>query len=613
MRKIGTRSRQEPGKEPPRSQLVVGLGASAGSLQALEHFFASIRPDTGFTFVVVQHLERHHPSVLAELLGKHTTIPVEQAEDGVHIQPNHAYIIPPNAVLTLQRGLLRVARPAESGLRAPIDAFLRSLAKEYKESAVGIIVSGAGTDGTAGLRAIKENGGLTLAQTPVTAKFDSMPQSAIAAGLVDFTLPVEQMAARLDIYASRLAEVRRKGAENLDAQVVANLPAICEALHRHTGNDFSRYKQGTLVRRIRRRLQLQQVSSVEDYLHQVELDPAEAEALHRDSADRGDHFFRDAEAFTALAEEVLPAIIAGGEAASALRVWVPGCASGEEAYSIAILICECLEREGKKRTVQLFATDIDEDLLTTARQGRYPDKIREYVSAERLERFFTHEADAYQVNRQLRELCTFSAHSLIKDPPFSSLDLISCRNLLIYLGSDLQMRLVPLFHYALRPGRFLLLGPSESLAAHAELFTLVDGKARLFRRNESMVRPAVEFPLAGRLATRPAQTSAPHAAIQEVPSQMFSQAFERMVLEEYSVSLRGSERTRRIFFADVAGHMGRYLQIPVGAPSNNALIWHKVPCGSRFAGRLPRLPQPNARSFARGFRWKSTAASTLCA
>jgi len=547
----------------------VGIGASAGSLEALDRFFDEMPADSGMIVVVVQHLERSHPSVLAELLGKHTQMPVQQAEDGVRAQPDHVYIIPPNAVLTLERGLLRVARPAETGLRTPIDTFLRSLAQDQGENAVGIILSGAGTDGTAGLRAIKVDGGLTLAQAPETAKYDSMPQSAIQAGLVDFTLPVEEMPARLQAYAARLAGDRRRGNEAADAQVTAILPAICEILQRQTGHDFSQYKRGTLLRRIRRRMQIQQTASAPDYVAYLERNAAEVELLHRDLLIGVTHFFRDPEVFAALAGEVIPAIFESDVPSAAVRIWVPGCSSGEEAYSIAILVREHASRFDSKRPIQIFATDIDTEQLAAARLGSYSDEIREHVSPERLERFFTREGASYQVARELREVCTFSEHSLIKDPPFSSLDLISCRNMLIYLAAELQKKLVPLFHFALRPGGYLLLGPSESLAAYPELFVTENRKHRLFRRNDSAVRPRVEFPLSGRTGRPVAQPSPPPQSAAPTSPHLFSQAFERMVLEEYAPPCAVINDRGDILY--VAGRTGRYLQGPVGVPTNNLL------------------------------------------
>ncbi|HEX7836746.1 MAG TPA: chemotaxis protein CheB, partial [Kofleriaceae bacterium] len=547
--------------------MFVGIGASAGALGALERLFSLLPASSGLVFVVVQHLERHHPSVLAELLGKHTQMPVRPAEDQARAQPNHVYIIPPNAVLTLERGVLRVARSEEAGLRTPIDAFFRSLGRDQGERAIGIVLSGAGSDGTAGLRVIKEHGGLTLAQSPETARYDSMPQSAIAAGLVDFALPVDEMPARILAHARRVADVQREAGKDFDEQVTAQLGAISEILKRQTGHDFAYYKPGTLLRRIRRRIQLLQAATVSDYVHHLEQDPVEVEQLHRDLLIGVTYFFRDAEVFTLLATDVIPKMFAEDSRAPR-RIWVAGCASGEEAYSIAILVREHLARIDSSRAVQIFATDIDSELLAKARLGRYPVRIDQQVSAERLARFFVREGDAYQVVKEVREMCTFSEHSLIRDPPFSSLDLISCRNVLIYLGADVQKKLVPLFHYALRPGGFLLLGPSESLAAHTELFTTVDKKCRLFRRNEAVVRPPLEFPLAGRTTPKPAQVR-PEEPGEPVSAQVFSHAFERMILEDYAPPSAVVNERGDILY--LAGRSGRYLQVAAGRPTNNIL------------------------------------------
>ncbi len=545
--------------------IIVGIGASAGALGVLQQFFSIVPSDGGLVFVVVQHLDRHHPSVLAELLGRHTLMPVRQAEDGVRALPNHVYIIPPSSALTLEKGLLRVT-PADALARSFIDGFFRSLALDQGERAVGIILSGAGSDGTAGMRAIKENGGLTLAQAPETAKYDSMPQSVIAAGLADFALPIEEMPGRLQAHARSLADRERATDVDLDQQVTAHLGPICDILARQTGDDFRQYKPGTLLRRIRRRVQLLGAATVAEYVRHLDQAPAEVQSLHRDLLIGVTRFFRDPDAFSALALHALPAIVKEGGPSAAVRIWVPGCASGEEAYSLAILVSERLARVGGARPVQVFATDMDADLLAAARLGRYPDKIGEHLSAERLERFFVREDKTYRVASDIRAMCTFSEHSLIKDPPFSMLDLVSCRNVLIYLGSDLQKKLVPLFHYALKPGGFLLLGPSESLAAHSELFTPVDAKARLFRRNEGVPRPPVEFPLTGRTDRPPASPA--HEETPPMTPQPFSHAFERMILEEYAPPSAVVNEQGDILY--LAGRAGRYLQVAAGVPSNNA-------------------------------------------
>jgi two-component system CheB/CheR fusion protein len=559
-----------PGADRPRpgasGPVFVGIGASAGALGVLERLFSLLPASSGMVFVVVQHLERHHPSVLAEILGKHTQMPVRPANDQARAQPNHVYIIPPNAVLTLEHGLLRVARSDETGLRTPIDAFFRSLGRDQGEHAIGVILSGAGSDGTVGLRVVKEHGGLTLAQSPETARYDSMPRSAIAAGVVDLALSVEEMPDRILAHARRITDVQREAGKDFDDQLTAQLGAISEILKRQTGHDFTDYKPGTLLRRIRRRIQLQQMAAASDYVRYLEHEPAEVEQLHRDLLIGVTYFFRDPEVFASLATEVIPRILESDPRAQT-RIWVPGCASGEEAYSLAILAQEHLARIDAASALQIFATDIDGDLLAKARIGHYPASIDQHVSAERLERFFVREGDGYQVVKEVRSICTFSEHSLIRDPPFSSLDLISCRNVLIYLGADLQRKLVPLFHFALRTGGFLLLGPSESLAAHSELFDTVDKKHRLFRRNGGVVRPPLEFPLAGRSARPKPVPVRPDEPGEPAVTQVFSHAFERMILEDYAPPAAVTNANGDILY--LVGRAGRYLQVAAGRPTNN--------------------------------------------
>ncbi len=428
--------------------------------------------------------------------------------------------------------------------------------------------SGTGTDGTNGIRAIKEHGGLTFAQAPETAKYEGMPESAIASGLIDAVLPVEEMPGRLQVYSRHLTDTKSGGAAKLDAEIAANLPNIAEILLRHTGHDFSRYKEGTLVRRIGRRVRIQDSTSVADYVHRLEREPGEAELLVRDLSIGVTHFFRDAEVFDALAKLCLPALLDSGDSSIPVRIWVPGCASGEEAYSIAILVREHLSRSQTARTVQIFATDIDSELIATARLGRYSDEIRQHVSPERLKCFFTADDATFQVVKELRAICTFSAHSLIKHPPFSSLDLISCRNVFIYLGTDLQKKLVPLFHFALRPGGYLLLGPSEDLATHDQLFIGVDRQHRLFLRNDGVIRPP-ELPLLGRSASRGTIHSLPPKSESPAQPPMLSQALERMIREEYAPPCVVVNERGEILY--MTGRTSRYLQAREGAPTNNIL------------------------------------------
>jgi two-component system CheB/CheR fusion protein len=547
--------------------VVVGIGASAGGLDPLQEFLKAVPAKSGLVFVVVQHLEPHHASMLAELLSRHTAMPVVEARDGMRAESDHVYVIAPGTLLTVAKAVLHVAA-TEAAPRSPIDAFFHSLAEDQGEHAVGVLLSGAGHDGTVGLRTIKEHGGLTLAQPPETAKYDSMLQSAIGAGLVDHVVPVERMSAKLTEHAEHLAKLAGAPAgEKRDEELAAHLGKICSLVHQRTGHDFGRYKEGTLLRRIRRRLQVSHLDSVEDYLHLLTKDAGEAEGLLKDLLIGVTQFFRDPDAFQALAQQIIPRIVQGKAADAPIRIWVPGCASGEEAYSIAILLREHVERLETRRFVQIFATDLDAEMLAEARHGRYPADIAEHVSPERLARFFVREGQTYQAVNELREMCIFSEHSVIRDPPFSQLDLISCRNVLIYFSAELQKKLVPLFHYALRPGGFLFLGPSEGIAGTPELFEPTDKRNRVFRRKETVTRPMVEFPLAGRSAMRAGQRLSTGATANEpaapTAQEKISAAFERVLRDDYtSPSAVVNERGDVLF---IAGPISRYLQLSAGA------------------------------------------------
>ena len=469
-------------------RLLVGLGASAGGLDAFKSFFANMPPKSGMAFVLVQHLDPHHKSLLVELLGKQTEMPVVQAEDGMAVAADRVFVIPPNAVLTIEAGILRVATPAPPREhRKPIDMFFASLAEDQAEKAVCIILSGSGSDGSQGLKAVKEHGGFTLAQ----AGFDEtamlgMPSSAAATGLVDEVLPVEQMPARLLAHAQHLGRIGdRKAPDGTRRDAAEHLTRICALLRARLGHDFSQYKENTLVRRIQRRMQVLQIDNVPEYIERLRNEPNQLDLLFRDLLIGVTQFFRDPEAFAALESEVIPKLLENKRRDDPIRIWVPGCATGEEAYSIAILVKEAMIKREAAPQVQIFATDLDEQAVATARHGRYRKPLSG-VSPERLERWFAEDGDDCCVIPDIREMCVFSIHDIARDPPFSKLDLISCRNLLIYLDAALQNRLVRTFHYALRPSGYLFLGPSEGVARQSGLFAVLDKKHRLFQRRDDV-------------------------------------------------------------------------------------------------------------------------------
>jgi two-component system CheB/CheR fusion protein len=540
------------GRDRGASFPVVGIGASAGGLEVYERFFDRMPSDSGAAFVLVQHLAPHHESILSELLSKHTRMATAQIEDGVEVAPDHVYLIPPNKTLTLEGGRLHLAEASET-LRVPIDGFLTSLADDRGEQAIGIILSGAGSDGARGIAAIHEHGGMTMVQAPESARFDSMPRSAIATEVVDEVLRVEEMPARLMEHLKGLVA-------QPDAPDVVKV--ACDILHQRTGHDFSRYKESTLRRRIARRMAASRADTAAAYLERLREDAGEVELLVSDLLINVTRFFRDPEVFAQLEHEIVPRLFAGKGVCDTVRVWVPGCASGEEAYTIAILLSEHMASLDAAPEVKIFATDIDEQALDDARRGRYPEAIVAAVSPERLARFFTANEHDYQVKKSLRDICVFAKHNLVNTPPFSRLDLISCRNTLIYLRADLQGELFAILHYALLPGGYLLLGSAESVAARAGLFLAVSERHRIFQRRETAVPPVINFPLGEARRGAPAPyvqppERAPRAA----------RAIERLLLEKYVPASAIIDERGEILY--LAGPTSPYLAQPLGAPTVN--------------------------------------------
>jgi len=479
----------ETAKELSAGFPIVGIGASAGGLAAFEAFFSGMPADTdpGMAFVLVQHLAPDHESILTDLIRRYTRMEVSQVEDGMAVHPNCVYIIPPSRDMAFLNGTLQLLEPsAPRGQRLPIDFFFHSLAQDQHERAICIVLSGTGSDGTLGVRAIKSEGGMVMAQTPDSAEYDGMPRSAINTGLVDYELPPAEMPVQLMAHVAqafghlpRTTSAPAPNGENA-------LKKIFILLRAQTGHDFSEYKPSTLHRRIERRMAAQHIEEIDEYVKYLRQTPAEVEALFRDLLIGVTSFFRNPEAFKALDEQVIPKLFSGKSPNAVVRVWSPGCSTGEEAYSIAILLQERLELLKQNYRVQVFATDIDSRAIATARVGLYPVSIAADISPERLARFFAAEPDgsAYRIHKSLRDMLVFSEQDVIKDPPFSKVDLISCRNLLIYMGSDLQKKLMPLFHYALNPGGFLFLGTSETVGEFGDLFAPLDHKSKLYQRKE---------------------------------------------------------------------------------------------------------------------------------
>jgi two-component system CheB/CheR fusion protein len=517
---------------------LVGIGASAGGLEAFTRLLRHLPPDTGYAFVLVQHLDASHPSSLSEILGRATEMPVVEAGDNVTVAPNHVYVIPPNTELTVAECALRLAARPHTVRHMPVDHFLQSLAKDGGSGAVGVVLSGNGSDGAIGLRAVKDAGGLTFAQEPGSAEFTGMPAAAISAGGADLILPPESIAVEL----ARIAHHPYFDAEDAPPPGVVpgvavgeeSLRAICDVIREATGIDFSLYRQTTVRRRILRRLAILNLTNVDEYAQLVRNSPDELAALQRDLLIGVTSFFRDPKAFEALKTLVFPAITRGRPADSTIRIWVPGCATGEEAYSILIALLEFQNESGTSFPVQVLASDINDAALEKARSGRYPESIAGDVGARRLSEFFVKISGAYQIAKSLRERCLFSRHNLLDDPPFSRLDLVSCRNVLIYLDT-IQRKVIPLFHYALVDDGFLMLGRSET-THHGELFAAVDPIQKIYAKRQVAKRTYESFARRDRhIRGADAKSEAPPAAPGRSRPDL-SRDVDRILLSRYSPS-----------------------------------------------------------------------------
>ena len=547
----------------PEIQLIVGIGASAGGLEAFRNFFTNTAADTGMAFVLVQHLSPDYKSMLAELLGRTTAMDVIEASDGVAVKPNCVFVIPPDATMTIAGGRLKIVKPAPPrDRRRPIDTFLQSLAEDQGENAIAIILSGTGSDGTLGLAAIKEHGGLTLAQSEYDHHaLPGMPQSAAATGQVDDVLAVEAMPVKLAAYQAHLKGVAgNKDGDGVRTDAAAHMATIMGALRARSGHDFSEYKEKTLVRRLQRRMQLLQVDTPAEYIKRFREQPEELDALFRELLISVTQFFRDPDAFDALNAKVLQELVTGENAEATVRIWVAGCATGQEVFTLAILLREAMDVRRPKPKVQIFGTDIDDRAIAIARAGRFRKPVSG-MSADRLERWFTPDGDDYCVIPEIREMCVFSTQSVIKDPPFSKLDLISCRNLLIYIDPALQNRVMRTFHYALKPAGRLFLGSSESVTRTARLFVALDKKYRIFERIES---DRVTLP---ELIARVPQGEMPPAPMVRPTGSgdRIEKGARRQMEKYYPPHVVIDLRNQIVRFS--GGTMGQYLEPAPGAPS----------------------------------------------
>jgi two-component system CheB/CheR fusion protein len=495
-RNNSTRKTQNSSSNNNRPVSVVGIGASAGGLEAFEQLLRALPGDTGMAYVLIQHLAPKHESILSELLSRATKLPVVEVTEGMKVQADHVYVIPPNADMSIEDGTLHLAPPnAARALRMPIDSFLRSLADTYQSRAIGVILSGTASDGTLGLQAIKEVGGVTFAQDEQSARYSAMPRSAIAAGHVDFVLPPEGIARELRHIASHVSVFAPEIPVETEEPITTDdtLTKIFVLLRNFSHVDFSYYKPGTIKRRITRRMFLLKIDNLQAYLQFLRKNRNEVEALFNDVLINVTGFFRDADAFESLKKNAFPAIMSHKAPSMPIRIWVPGCSTGEEVYSLAIVLLEYLGEKGANTPIQIFATDLSERILSKARAGIYPESVAVDIASDRLKRFFRKIDNGYQIAKNIRDMCIFAKQDLSKDPPFSKLDMISCRNVMIYMAQVLQKRILPLFHYALNPRGILLLGSSETVGGSNDLFVPVDKKYKVYSKKTIQVPVAFDF------------------------------------------------------------------------------------------------------------------------
>jgi len=469
---------------------IIGMGASAGGLEAFEVFFKQVPADSGMAFILVSHLDPSHSSMLAEILQRIAAIPVTETTNQMTVQPNHVYIIPPNREMTIFHGELQLSTPSQlRGLRMPIDTFLRSLAEDEGEKAIAVILSGSGADGTLGLRAVQGAGGVSFVQDPASAKYDGMPASAIQSGLATYVLPVEKIFGEITTYVRNYI-TRKIPRPPLSPDGKQPFAKTLMLLRTRTGHDFSLYKQNTIRRRIERRMGVHNLEDPEAYARYLAGNPSEVHLLFKELLINVTSFFRDPDAFEVLKTEILPPMFQDKPENYVFRVWVAGCATGEEAYSVAMIFRECMDTGRHQFKVQIYSTDIDEDAIAVARGAVYPANIAIDVTPERLRRFFTKEETGFRIKKEIREMVVFAVQDTNKDPPFTRLDLLSCRNLLIYFEPELQNRLIPSFHYSLKPGGILFLSPSESIGRFTDLFTPVSRKWKIFSARQ-VLSPAL--------------------------------------------------------------------------------------------------------------------------
>jgi two-component system CheB/CheR fusion protein len=544
---------------------IVGIGASAGGLEALEQFLGNVPEGSGMAYVVIQHLDPTQKGMLPELLQRVTRMKVFQVKDRLHISPDCVYVIPPNTSMSILKGVLHLFEPLETrGLRLPIDYFMRSLADDQRELAIGVVLSGMGSDGSIGLRAIKENNGIVVVQDPESAKFDSMPRNAIEMVVVDLVAPPNLLPNMILDFVKRIP-TGKPGFE-IDIKDKSSLEKIIILLRTNTGNDFSLYKKSTVYRRIERRMAVHKINKISSYVHFLQENPKESNILFKELMIGVTNFFRDAPVWDRLRDTILPKIIGGQQEGSVLRAWVPGCSTGEEAYSLAMVFKEALERINPHGgvTLQIFATDLDNEAIETARKALFPSNIAADVSQARLTRFFNKTDDGYRVNTEIREMVVFANHNIIMHPPFTKIDILSCRNLLIYMDNELQKKILGLFYYSINPEGYMVLGSAETLGTQSHFFTAIDSKLKIFKRAGATTAPElIDFP-SSFSRSRPANLEK-HLPLRS--NQNIQTLTDQLLLQHFSPAGVLVNENGDIIY--ISGRTGKYLEPAVGKANMN--------------------------------------------
>lgn len=555
--------------KPAHDFPIIGIGSSAGGLTAVEQFFLHMPPDAGMAFVLIPHLDPAHPSMMADIVQRFTKMAVREAEDGMEAEPDYVYVIPPNRNLSIFHGSFHLSLPGDTpGLRLPIDFFFRSLAEDHGEKAVCIILSGTGADGTLGLRAVSGAGGMSMVQEPASAQYDGMPQSAVKTGLADYVLPVDKMPEQLIAYVSRFHLKGMKWTAAAPEKTRGSMQKILLMLRSKTGHDFSLYKKNTIYRRIEKRMSVHQFEDAALYVRYLQEHPDEIKLLFKEFLIGVTNFFRNAEAFEIIKTKIIPKILYGKPDHYVLRVWTPGCATGEETYSIAMMIREYMDEQNADFQVQIFGTDINEEAIAVARAGLYPGNIALDVTPQRLKRFFNKEDNEFRIKKEIREDIIFAVQDVIKEPPFTRLDIISCRNLLIYLEPETQNKIISVFHYSMKPGGVLFLGPSEGIGGFQYLFPVIDRRWKIYQRKEAkspidaFTLPSIAGVEAQELRKAPVEASRMES--RSLPALAQSALLEAFAKPAVIVNEKGD-----VLY--IYGRIGKYLELSPGEPKVNVL------------------------------------------